>query len=42
MFYRESGANQVTLDVHFQKKNLVKYRTDVVFGWMDLLGRFSL
>lgn len=32
----------MTLDVHFQRQTLVKYRTDVVFGWMDLLGTVTV
>lgn len=31
----------MTLDFHFQSANIVKYRTDVTFGWLDLMVSFG-
>ncbi|XP_021939084.1 uncharacterized protein LOC110839302 [Zootermopsis nevadensis] len=31
-----TGEDQVLLDVHFKQPTVVQYRTDVVFGWLDL------
>lgn len=31
----------MTLDLHYQSANLVKYRTDVTFGWLDLMVAFG-
>jgi hypothetical protein len=31
----------MTLDFHYQSANLVKYRTDVTFGWLDLMVSFG-
>jgi hypothetical protein len=31
----------MTIDVHYQSANLVKYRTDLTFGWLDLLVAFG-
>lgn len=28
----------IMLDVHFQQASMVKYRTALVFDWVDLLG----
>ncbi|XP_037034912.1 pickpocket protein 19-like [Bradysia coprophila] len=33
--------NQILLDVHFQRSTLFKYRTDVVFDWLDLMVGFG-
>lgn len=37
----ESDPGKIILDVHYQRATIVKYRTDVVFGWMDLMGEFK-
>lgn len=31
----------MTVDFHFQTASIVKYRTDVTFGWMELLVAFG-
>lgn len=31
----------MTIDLHFQSSNIVKYRTDVTFGWLDLMVAFG-
>jgi hypothetical protein len=31
----------MTLDFHYQNANLVKYRTDITFGWLDLMVSFG-
>lgn len=31
----------MTIDFHFQSANIVKYRTDVTFGWLDLMVSFG-
>lgn len=31
----------MTLDFHYQSANIVKYRTDVTFGWLDLMVSFG-
>ncbi|XP_037910068.1 pickpocket protein 19-like [Hermetia illucens] len=31
----------IILDVHYQHGTLIKYRTDVVYGWLDLLVAFG-
>lgn len=31
----------MTVDFHFQSANIVKYRTDVTFGWLDLMVSFG-
>jgi hypothetical protein len=37
-----SGAeDQVLLDIHFKHPTVVLYRTDVVFGWLDLTGMYT-
>ena len=38
-----SGDN-MTLDFHFQSSKIVKYQTDVTFGYLDLIGehKFNL
>uniref|UniRef100_A0A336LTZ8 CSON001499 protein n=1 Tax=Culicoides sonorensis TaxID=179676 RepID=A0A336LTZ8_CULSO len=33
----ESDPGKIIFDVHYQRATIVKYRTDVVFGWMDLM-----
>lgn len=33
-----SDNETVTLDIHFRRSTMVKYRTNVVFDWMDLMG----
>ncbi|XP_063706306.1 pickpocket protein 19-like [Culicoides brevitarsis] len=35
----EATPGKIILDVHYQRSTTVKYRTDVVFGWMDLMGK---
>jgi hypothetical protein len=38
-----NGAeDQVLLDIHFKHPTVVLYRTDVVFGWLDLTGMYPL
>jgi Amiloride-sensitive sodium channel len=34
-------ADNLTLDFHYQSANLVKYRTDITFGWLDLMVSFG-
>lgn len=31
----------MTIDIHFQSANIVKYRTDVTFSWLDLMVSFG-
>lgn len=31
----------MTVDFHFQTASIVKYRTDVTFGWLDLMVSFG-
>lgn len=31
----------MTIDLHFQSASIVKYRTDVTFGWLDLMVSFG-
>lgn len=31
----------MTVDFHYQTANIVKYRTDVTFGWLDLMVSFG-
>lgn len=31
----------MTIDFHYQSANIVKYRTDVTFGWLDLMVSFG-
>lgn len=31
----------MTLDFHYQSASIVKYRTDVTFGWLDLMVSFG-
>ena len=30
--------NMVTIDFHFGSGEIVRYRTDITFGWLDLMG----
>lgn len=30
--------DMVTLDFHFGSGEMVRYRTDITFGWLDLMG----
>lgn len=30
--------DQILVDVHFQRSTIFKYRTDIVFDWLDLMG----
>jgi len=34
-------GDNMTVDFHFQTANIVKYRTDVTFGWLDLMVSFG-
>lgn len=36
------NITQILLDIHFQQANMVRYRTSVVFDWIDLMGRFVM
>lgn len=36
-----SDNDNLTIDFHYQTANIVKYRTDVTFGWLDLLVSFG-
>lgn len=36
---RHGNSSLITLDVHFQQASMVKYRTDIVFDWLDLIGK---
>lgn len=38
IYLRNDVNNLITVDVHFQQSTMVKYRTSVVFGWLDLMG----
>jgi hypothetical protein len=31
----------MTVEIHYQSANIVKYRTDVTFGWLDLMVAFG-
>lgn len=33
--------DNMTIDLHYQSANIVKYRTDVTFGWLDLMVAFG-
>lgn len=37
----DRAADNLTLDFHYQSANLVKYRTDITFGWLDLMVSFG-
>lgn len=37
-FHRDIDKNTILIDIHFQYATMVKYRTDVLFGWLDLTG----
>lgn len=37
--HRHGNSSLITLDVHFQQASMVKYRTDIVFDWLDLIGK---
>lgn len=36
-----STGDNMTVDFHYQTANIVKYRTDVTFGWLDLMVSFG-
>ncbi|KAG5683041.1 hypothetical protein PVAND_012348 [Polypedilum vanderplanki] len=36
-----SVNDNMTLDLHYQSANIVKYRTDITFGWLDLMVSFG-
>jgi len=36
-----SNDDNMTIDFHYQSSNIVKYRTDVTFGWLDLMVSFG-
>ncbi|KAL7030541.1 hypothetical protein ACKWTF_006702 [Chironomus riparius] len=36
-----SVSDNMTIDLHYQSANIVKYRTDVTFGWLDLMVAFG-
>lgn len=40
MYFNRIDDN-MTIDFHFQSANIVKYRTDVTFGWLDLMVSFG-
>ncbi|KAJ6635967.1 Pickpocket protein 19 [Pseudolycoriella hygida] len=35
------AENAILVDIHFQQSTMVKYRTSVVFGWLDLMVAFG-
>lgn len=37
-YLRNDADNTIIVDIHFQQSTMVKYRTSVVFGWLDLMG----
>lgn len=37
----DNSQDRVTLDVHFQRNTITIYRTDLLYGWMDLLVGFG-
>lgn len=39
MQYRSAENNYMLLDIHFEDSTIVKYRTDVTFGFLDLMGK---
>lgn len=41
VYFRHGNASVITLDVHFQQASMVKYRTDIVFDWLDLIGKIN-
>lgn len=38
---KEIGDENVKIDIHYASSYLMKYRTDVTFGWMDLVVGFG-
>lgn len=36
----EKLSDRITLDVHFRLATMVRYRTGLVYDWMDLLGKW--
>lgn len=39
LFIYRNSSEEVLLDVHFRQSTCILYRTDVMFGWLDLLGK---
>ncbi|XP_059616576.1 sodium channel protein Nach-like [Phlebotomus argentipes] len=37
----ETTDNSVALDIHFKSSTMLRYRTDVTFGWLDLMVAFG-
>ncbi len=35
------GDYDVKIDIHYKSKSMLKYRTDVTFGWIDLVVGFG-
>ena len=35
---RSAENGYILLDIHFEDSTIVKYRTDVTFGFLDLMG----
>lgn len=38
IYLRNDDDDAITVDIHFQQSTMVKYRTDVDFDWLDLMG----
>lgn len=38
---RDLPKDTVILEMHYQYATTVKYRTDITFGWLDLIGKFE-
>ncbi|XP_055708978.1 uncharacterized protein LOC129805229 [Phlebotomus papatasi] len=37
----ETGNDSVALDINFKSSTMLRYRTDVTFGWLDLMVAFG-
>lgn len=40
-FLSDTPRDEITLDIHFQRSNIVIYRTDLLYSWIDLLVGFG-
>lgn len=41
IYLRDDVDDAITVDIHFQQSTMVKYRTSVVFDWLDLMGLYE-
>ncbi|XP_055685259.1 uncharacterized protein LOC129791215 [Lutzomyia longipalpis] len=37
----DASNNSVALDIHFKSSTMLRYRTDLTFGWLDLMVAFG-